>query len=205
MIQKLLRALAIMSAATDNKEFLASDEIGPIALGAALRSWRRQVHIHFAYYKFLQTNSVCGMKEDGLMQMLLSEDLDSRKLSGLEIVRGVPLCGMDRIKRHILIHPSCPLSALMDKKNNGPMVIMVNQEWHCSHQVAVADLEDSGLLSSHSQQLSVADAFAAPSSRHDILGGTPQVLAYRKRARSELCDSNLLELKRLRIHMDHFQ
>ena len=67
------------------------------------------------------------------------------------------------------------------------MVIMVNQEWHCSHQVAFADLEDSGLLSLHSQQLSVADAFVAPSSSHDILGGIPQVLAYCKRARSVLC------------------
>ena len=93
----------------------------------------------------------------------------------------------------------------MDKNNKGPMVIMVNQEWHCSHQVAFADLEDSGLLSLHSQQLSVADAFVAPSSSHEMLGGTPQVLAYRKRARSELCDSNLLELKRLRVHVDHFQ
>jgi hypothetical protein len=88
VIQKLLRALTIMSAAIDNKELLASDEIGQIALGAALRSWRRQVHIHFAYYKFLQTNSVVGMKEDGLMEVLLPEYPDSHKDCGLEIVRG---------------------------------------------------------------------------------------------------------------------
>ena len=111
----LLRALTIMSAATDNKEFLASDEIGPIALGAALRSWRRQVHIHFAYYKFLRTNSVGGMKEDGLMQVLLSEYLDSHTDSVLESVRSIPSCDMDQIKRHILIHPSCPVSAIVNK------------------------------------------------------------------------------------------
>ena len=137
--------------------------------------------------------------------MWLSEYLDSHRDSVLESVRSISMCDMDQIKRHILIHPSCPVSAIMDSKNKGPMVIMVNQEWHCSHQVAFADLEDSGLLSLHSQQLSVADAFVVPSSSHDILGGTPQVLAYRKRARSELCDSNLLELKRLRVQVDHFQ
>ena len=93
---------------------------------------------------------VVGMKQDGLMEVLLREYSDSHKYCGLEIVRGVPLCGMDRIKRHILIHPSCPVSAIMDKKNKGPMVIMVNQEWHCSHQVAFADLEDSGLLNLNS-------------------------------------------------------
>jgi hypothetical protein len=107
VIQKLLRALTIMSAATDNNEFLASDEIGPIALGAALRSWRRQVHIHCAYYKFLRTNSDSGMKEAGLMQMWLSEYLDYHRDSVLGSVRSISMCDMDQIKRHILIHPSC--------------------------------------------------------------------------------------------------
>jgi hypothetical protein len=97
VIQKLLRASTIMSAATDNKELLASDEIGLIALGAALRSWRRQVHIHFAYYKFLRTNCDSGMKEAGLMQMWLSEYLDSHRDSALESVRSIPLCYMDQI------------------------------------------------------------------------------------------------------------
>ena len=163
------------------------------------------MHIHFAYYMFLRTNSDSGMKEAGLMQMWLSEYLDYHRDSALESVRSIPLCDMDQIKRHILIHPSCPLSAIVDKKTKGSMVIMVNQQWHFSHQDAFAELEDSGLLSLHSPQVSMADAFVAPSSSHDILGGIPQVLAYRKRARSELCDLNLVELKRLRIHMVHFQ
>ena len=88
------------------------------------------MHIHFAYYKFLRTNSDSGMKEAGLMQMWLSEYLDSHRDSALESVRSIPLCDMDQIKRHILIHPSRPISALVDKKTKGSMVIMVKQQWH---------------------------------------------------------------------------
>ena len=81
------------------------------------------MHIHFAYYKLLRTNSVGGMKEDGLMQMLLFEYLDSHRDSALESVRSIPSCDMDQIKRHILIHPSCPVSAIVDKKTRGPWLL----------------------------------------------------------------------------------
>ena len=66
------------------------------------------------------------------------------------------------------------VSAIMDKKNKAPMVIMVNQEWHCSHQVAFADLEVAGLLSLVSHKLPVVDAFVAPSASHYLLCGRPK-------------------------------
>ena len=88
VIQKLLRALTAMSVATDKEEFLASDEIGPIALGAALRSWRRQVHSHFAYYKFLKADPLPQLNQDGAMEALMpgcSELPDGYKDRGLEM------------------------------------------------------------------------------------------------------------------------
>ena len=69
VIQKLLRALTVLSAATDKEELLARDEIGPVALGAALHSWRRQVHIHFAYYKFLIANPLPRLNKHGGMEV----------------------------------------------------------------------------------------------------------------------------------------
>ena len=77
-----------MSAATDKEELLASDEIGPIALGAALRSWRRQVHIHVAYYKVVNANPLPQLNQDGAMEALMpgySEFPDWYKDSGSEI------------------------------------------------------------------------------------------------------------------------
>ena len=97
------------------------------------------------------------------------------------------------------------LYATMGSKNKGPIVIIVNKEWQCSHHLAFADLEKSGLLSQASHEMPVVGAFVAPSAAHEMLGGRPQVLAYRKRARSELEDQRLLEFKRLRVHMDQFQ
>ena len=67
MIQKLLRALVSISGAVDKDTFLADDEIHPIALGAALHSWRRQVHIHFAYYKYLNASLLPRMSKYGGM------------------------------------------------------------------------------------------------------------------------------------------
>ena len=71
--------------------------------------------------------------------------------------------------------------------------------------MAFADLEKSGLLSQVSHELHVVEAFVAPSAAHDILGGRSEVLAYRRRARSELEDRSLSELKRLRVHIDQSQ
>ena len=71
VIQKLLRALSAMSVATDKETLLASDEIGPIALGAALRCRRRQVHIRFAYYMFLNANPLPQLNQDGAMEELM--------------------------------------------------------------------------------------------------------------------------------------
>ena len=88
------------------------------------------MHIHFAYYKFLHANLVPGMNQDGVMEALMPEYSacpDWYKDCALDFFRAAPLCGMDRIKRHILIHPSCPVSATIDSKNKGPMVRMVNK------------------------------------------------------------------------------
>ena len=207
VIQKLLRALTAMSVATDKEGFLASDEIGPIALSAARRSWRRQVHIHFAYYKFLNANPLPWLNKHGGKEVFMpgcSEFPDDHKDWGLETFGYAPLSATDLIKRHILTHPSCHVGATMGNLDQRSMLI-VNKECQGSHHVAFADLEKSGLLSQASHAFPVVEAFVAPSAAHDILGGSAQVIAYRKRARSEFEDQSLLELKRLRAHMDHFQ
>ena len=39
-----------------------------IALGAALHSWRQQVHIHLAYYKYQNASPLLRMNKDGGME-----------------------------------------------------------------------------------------------------------------------------------------
>ena len=68
VIQKLLRALVSISGAIDKETCVADDEIGPVALGAALHSWRRQVHIHVAYYKYLNASPLLRMNKYGGME-----------------------------------------------------------------------------------------------------------------------------------------
>ena len=84
-------------------------------------------------------------------------------------------------------------------------MLFVNKQWQCSRHVAFAELGKSALLRQASHDFLVVEAFVAPSAAHEDLGVRPQVIAYQKRARSELEDQSLLELKRLRVHMDHFQ
>ena len=108
MILKLLRALTAMSAATHKQELLASDEIGSIALGAALRSWRRQVHIRFAYYKLLIANPLPRLNKHGGMEVSMSghsDFPDGHRERGLETLRDAPLSDMDLMKRHDTFSP----------------------------------------------------------------------------------------------------
>ena len=165
------------------------------------------MHLHFVYYKFLNANPFPCLNKHGVKEVFMprySGFPDDHKDRGLETFGYAPLSAMDLIQRHILTHPNFQIEATMDSLNKGSMLI-VNNQWQCSHHVAFADLEKSGLLSQASHESPVVGAFVAPSAAHEMLGGRPQVLAYRKRARSELEDQSLLELKRLLVHMDHFQ
>ena len=165
------------------------------------------MHILFAYYKYLIANPLPRLNKHGGMEVFMpghSDFPEDHKDQGLETFGYAPLSGMDLIKRHILTHPSCQVGATMDSFDKRSM-LSVDKQWQCSHHVAFADLDKSGLLSQASHEFPVVEAFVAPSAAQDILGGRPNVIAYRNRARSELEDQSLLALKRLRVHMGYFQ
>ena len=165
------------------------------------------MHIHFAYYKFLNASPLPQLNKHGGMEVFMpghSECPEDHNDWGLETFGYAPLSGMDLIKRHVLTHPICQVGATMDSLDT-TFMDLVNKQWQCSQHVAFAELEKSGLLGQASHEFSVIEAFVAPSAAHEDLGGRPQAIAYQKRARSELEDRSLLELKRLRVHVDHFQ
>ena len=79
--QELLRAMSSMSGARRKDNFLASGIIGALDLAAAIRSWRRQVHIHLVCYEDLQKHMLPGLapKQDqavcfGLFMMSNEQD-----------------------------------------------------------------------------------------------------------------------------------
>ena len=147
VIKKLLRALVFLSGAVDKDTLLADDEISPIALAAALHSWRRQIQIHFAYYKYLINNPLPRMSKFGGMEASIpgqSDVLDGHKERRSVILEEAPLRDMGLLKQFILMHPKCQVDVPMDRIKQRQ--ILRRKRFSSDRQQAFVELEQAALL-----------------------------------------------------------
>ena len=124
--------MVFISGVIDKETFLADDEIHPIALGAAQHSWRRQVHIHFAYYKYLNANALPRMSKYGGMEASMpgqSDVLDGHKERGSVMLDEAPLSDMDLMKQFILTHSRCQVDVPMDRLPRRQSLSVIGN-WH---------------------------------------------------------------------------
>ena len=217
VIQKLLRALVFLSGAVDKYMFLADDAIGPVALAGAVRSWRRQIQIHFAYYKFVTNNPLPSISKFGGVPA--SAPGPSDFLDGHRNQRAIveePLRDMDLLKQYILTHAQCQVDVALDRFKQRQ--ILRRKQIDSDGQLAFRELEQAGLLKEvpdPSGSLSDTDMnpgtdrsspnIDAASGSQSRRCGRPRAKSYLKRARAELDEASELELKRLRVSIHSFQ
>ena len=95
---------------------LADDEISPVALAGALHSWRRQIQIHFAYYKYVTNNPLPSISKFGGVPASIpgpSDLLDGHR--NQQAIVEEPLRDMDLLKQFILSHSQCQVDVALDR------------------------------------------------------------------------------------------
>ena len=197
---------------------MADDEIGPVALAGAVRSWRRQIQIHVAYYKFVTNSSLPSIGKFGGVPAAAPGPSDF--LDGHRNQRAIveePLRDMDLLKQYILTHAQCQVDVALDRFKQRQ--ILRRNKFESDGQVAFRELEQAGLLKEVPDPFgSLSDIDMNPETDRSSYNidaasgsqtrrgrGRPRATSYLKRARAELDEASELELKRLRVSIHSFQ